>query len=158
MSSILDMASSFPLEHCRNSASGLLSEAQEDSADAKVVMHQGSNGHGRLSRLVEMFIRQMSKRARSRRKINLFSMGYFSYFIPKCQSSISFWAEHTFSLRTAIEMRLWPITKVRPKTIGVTGYGHYLIPLRKLVFDYDPLGPTQEGMRFVFFTRPNWPY
>ena len=44
-------------------------------------------------------------------------------------------------------MRMFPVTKVLPQTVAVPGYGHYLTPLRKLIFDYDPLGPSQDGMR-----------
>lgn len=43
--------------------------------------------------------------------------------------------------------RLLPANRVLAQTIPVPGYHHYLTPLRKLIFDYDPLSPSQHGIR-----------
>jgi large subunit ribosomal protein L43 len=45
--------------------------------------------------------------------------------------------------------RLIPLASAAPRTLPVTGYQHFLTPLRKLIFDYDPLSPAQGGIRYV---------
>ena len=35
------------------------------------------------------------------------------------------------------------------RSVPVTGYQHFLTPLRKLIFDHDPLSPAQAGLRCV---------
>lgn len=43
--------------------------------------------------------------------------------------------------------------RIIPRTIPVTGYKHFLTPLRRLIFDYDPLSPSQSGVR-AYLRKP----
>jgi large subunit ribosomal protein L43 len=43
--------------------------------------------------------------------------------------------------------------RIIPRTIPVTGYKHFLTPLRRLIFDYDPLSPSQHGVR-AYLRKP----
>lgn len=43
--------------------------------------------------------------------------------------------------------------RIAPRTISVTGYKHFLTPLRRLIFDYDPLSPSQHGIR-AYLRKP----
>lgn len=43
--------------------------------------------------------------------------------------------------------------RIAPKTFSVTGYKHFLTPLRRLIFDYDPLSPAQHGVR-AYLRKP----
>ncbi|KAI9634170.1 uncharacterized protein MKK02DRAFT_38842 [Dioszegia hungarica] len=39
------------------------------------------------------------------------------------------------------------LSAIRPRTVSLTGYNHFLTPLRKIIIDYDPLSPSQAGIR-----------
>ncbi|KAK4689606.1 large subunit ribosomal protein L43, partial [Tremellales sp. Uapishka_1] len=41
----------------------------------------------------------------------------------------------------------FPSSSTLPKTVPVPGYRHFLTPLRKLIFDYQPEAPSQHGVR-----------
>jgi large subunit ribosomal protein L43 len=43
--------------------------------------------------------------------------------------------------------------RITPRTLPVSGYQHFLTPLRRLIFDYDPLSPSQHGVR-AYLRRP----
>jgi hypothetical protein len=43
--------------------------------------------------------------------------------------------------------------RIAPRTLPVSGYQHFLTPLRRLIFDYDPLSPSQHGVR-SYLRRP----
>ncbi|CAD6578425.1 MAG: hypothetical protein TREMPRED_002176 [Tremellales sp. Tagirdzhanova-0007] len=43
--------------------------------------------------------------------------------------------------------RFVPANRVFPQTVSVPGYNHFLTPLRKLIFDYDPLATSHHGIR-----------
>jgi hypothetical protein len=43
--------------------------------------------------------------------------------------------------------------RITPRTVPVSGYQHFLTPLRRLIFDYDPLSPSQHGVR-SYLRRP----
>ena len=45
--------------------------------------------------------------------------------------------------------RFVPANRVFPQTVSVPGYNHFLTPLRKLIFDYDPLATSHHGIRCV---------
>jgi large subunit ribosomal protein L43 len=36
------------------------------------------------------------------------------------------------------------------KSVSIPGYNHFNSPLRKLIIDYHPDGPSQQGVRWVF--------
>lgn len=48
--------------------------------------------------------------------------------------------------------RLVPGNRVLPQTLPIPGYNHFLTPLRKLILDYDPLSPSQHGIRYDYST------
>jgi len=43
--------------------------------------------------------------------------------------------------------------RITPRTLPVSGYQHFITPLRRLIFDYDPLSPSQHGVR-SYLRRP----
>ncbi|WWC91766.1 uncharacterized protein L201_006713 [Kwoniella dendrophila CBS 6074] len=49
--------------------------------------------------------------------------------------------------------RLTALTPAIPKSHPITGYRHFLTPLRKLIFDYDAESPSQHGIR-SFIRKP----
>jgi hypothetical protein len=43
--------------------------------------------------------------------------------------------------------------RITPRTLPVSGYQHFITPLRRMIFDYDPLSPSQHGVR-SYLRRP----